>query len=129
VFWYSRSFLDRPVHDRRAAIQQQLAQSPGGQLVFVRYWPQHIFQNEWVYNDADLDHSRVVWARDLGDSEDQKLLHYYPARTAWLLEPDAVPPTLTRYQAEVPQPKVEPATPKPKSPAENKPPLRFEEVR
>ncbi|MGD0132962.1 MAG: hypothetical protein ABSE57_12990 [Bryobacteraceae bacterium] len=134
VFWYSRSFLDRPVPGRRTAIQQQLAQSPGDQLVFVRYWPQHIFQIEWVYNDADIDHAPVVWARDLGDSEDQKLLHYYPARTAWLLEPDAMPPKLTRYQAEVQQPKVEPLkveppAPKAKSPTANKPPLRFEEVR
>ena len=118
---------------RRAAVNQQLAQAPGKQLVFVRYWPQHIFQDEWVYNDADIDHARVVWARDLGDSEDQKLLHYYPARTAWLLEPDAMPAKLTRYQAEVQQlkvepPKVEPPAPKAKSPTANTPPLRFEEV-
>ena len=81
---------------RRVFIDKQLAQAPGKQLVFVRYWPQHIFQDEWVYNAADIDGSRVVWARDLGAEEDQKLIRYYPDRTVWLLEPDARPPRLTK---------------------------------
>jgi hypothetical protein len=80
----------------RIAIDQALAASPGQQLVFVRYWPQHQFQ-EWVHNVADLDHARIVWARDLGPEENQKLLRYYPQRTAWLLEPDAHPPRLGVY--------------------------------
>jgi len=42
-------------------------------LVFVRILPQHIFQDEWVYNAADIDGARVVWARDLGEAEDEKL--------------------------------------------------------
>jgi hypothetical protein len=128
VFWYSRSFFDHPNPDRRAAVSQQLAQSPGQQLVFVRYWPQHIFQDEWVYNAADIDRARVVWARDLGSSEDQRLLHYYPDRTAWLLEPDATPPKLSRYQAEVEPSKIAPPPPTAKSPPANQPPLRFEQV-
>jgi hypothetical protein len=91
--------------------------------VFVRYSPRHIFQNEWVYNDADIDRSRIVWARDLGFGEDQILLHYYPDRTAWLLDADATPPKLTPYQAEEP-PKAAPPTPQPaKAPA-----LHFEQV-
>ncbi len=80
----------------RIAINRQLAAEPGQQLVFVRYWPQHQF-HEWVHNAADIDHSHIVWARDLGPDENQKLLRYYPDRTAWLLEPDAHPPRLTRY--------------------------------
>lgn len=80
----------------RIAIGRQLDASPGRQLVFVRYWPQHQFQ-EWVHNAADMDGARIVWARDLGKDENQKLLRYYPARTAWLLEPDAHPPRLQPY--------------------------------
>ncbi|HTQ55498.1 MAG TPA: hypothetical protein VMI94_13615 [Bryobacteraceae bacterium] len=83
--------------ERRVAVGRQLAQVPGKQLVFVRYWPRHIFQDEWVYNAADIDGARIVWARDLGDAEDQRLLRYYPDRAAWLLEPDAQPPRLTRF--------------------------------
>ena len=32
-------------------------------LVFVRYAPQHLFQEEWVGNAAGIDGSRVVWPR------------------------------------------------------------------
>jgi hypothetical protein len=86
--------------ERRVAVASQLALAGGKQLVFVRYWPHHIFQDEWVYNAADIDGARVVWARDLGAVEDEKLRRYYPDRTAWVLEPDARPPRLTPYAGE-----------------------------
>ncbi len=84
--------------ERRILVNQQLAQIPGKNLVFVRYWPQHIFQEEWVYNEADIGGARVIWARDLGPEENEKLLGYYPDRTAWLLQPDFRPPKLTPYR-------------------------------
>lgn len=83
--------------DGRIAINKQLAEYRGKQLVFVRYYPPHEFR-EWVHNAADIDASLVVWARDLGAEESEKLLRYYPDRTAWLLEPDFRPPRLTPYR-------------------------------
>lgn len=97
------TFSQRPP-EQRIAVNRQLAKMPGKLLVLVRYWPQHIFQNEWVYNAANIDGARIVWARDLGDNEDRKLLRYYPDRSAWLLEPDARPARLTPYQPETPKP-------------------------
>lgn len=128
VFFYSRTFFDPSAPTPRANVIAQLAAQPGNQLVFVRYWPRHIFQNEWVYNAADIDRSRIVWARDLG-SEDEELRRYYPDRTAWLLEPDAVPPLLTRYTPPQPaaKPKANPPTAIP--PAPKQPALRFEQVK
>lgn len=116
--------------ERRIEVERELANLPGKQLVFVRYWPGHIFQDEWVYNDADIDGSKVVWARDLGSRENEKLQRYYSGRSVWLLEPDARPAHISPYVAE-PQPPAnapEPAK-QPQPPKKQPPPLRFEQVR
>jgi hypothetical protein len=89
--------INRGDPEGRIAINRQLAQSAGKQLVFVRYYPPHEFQ-EWVHNGADIDAGQIVWARDLGRDENEKLRRYYPDRTAWLLEPDFRPPRLTLYR-------------------------------
>jgi len=83
---------------RRIMVARELARIPGQLLVFVHYQPQHIFQDEWVYNAAAIDVATVVWARDLGPAENEKLLRYYPQRTALLLEPDFRPPRLGPYE-------------------------------
>lgn len=83
--------------ERRIEVEHQLAQIPGKLLVFVRYSPRHVFQDEWVYNRADIDHSRIVWARDLGPEEDRELIDYYQGRTVLLLQPDTNPPDLEKY--------------------------------
>jgi hypothetical protein len=83
--------------ERRIAVNRQLSEVPGDLLVFVRYGPQHLFQEEWVWNAAEIDAARVVWARDLGPEENRKLLSYYPSRTALLFEPDARPMRMSRY--------------------------------
>ncbi len=85
----------------RRAIDDTLAEQPGKQLVFVRYWPQHGY-HEWIHNAADIDQAPVVWAQDLGDRDDE-LAGYYRDRTAWVLEPDAYPPRLTPYKHHVVQ--------------------------
>jgi hypothetical protein len=88
--------------ERRIFVNRQLDRMPGKLLVFVRYSPHHIFQDEWVYNRAAIDQARVVWARDLGDAENRQLLRYYADRTALLLEPDARPLLLGAYQPQAP---------------------------
>ena len=96
----ARHFINWGDAEGRAGVNQQLAQMPGEQLVFVRYGPRHGFY-EWIHNPADIDRAKVVRALDLGDRENRELTSYYPRRTAWLLEPDVWPPRLTPYR---PQP-------------------------
>ncbi len=91
----SWDFINHGDPECRLAIDRRLAQAAGKQLVFVRYGPRHPL-DQWVYNAADIDASRVVRALDLGP-ENEQLRKYYSGRTAWLLEPDAQPPRLTRY--------------------------------
>jgi len=81
----------------RARILGQLDSLPGDQLVIVHYSPDHACQMEWVYNGADIDGSKVVWARDMGAAKNQELIEYYKERRMWLVEPDQKPVRVTPY--------------------------------
>jgi hypothetical protein len=71
---------------------------PGKQLVLVRYAQNHEVLDEWVYNSANLDSSKVIWAREMDAAHDRELLAYYPDRHVWLVEPDAGDPKLSSYE-------------------------------
>jgi len=75
-------------------IASQLNQIAGDHLVIVRYSADHDPQDEWVYNSADIDHSRIVWAREIRAMDLVPLFAYYPSRKVWIVEPDANPPLL-----------------------------------
>ena len=81
----------------RARIMKQLQNLPGDHLVIVRYAADHDFiLDEWVFNNADIDGSKVIWARDMG-AQNVELLQYFNQRRVWLLEPDYNPPRVSRY--------------------------------
>ena len=85
----------------RAAIEAQLGSLPAPQLVLVRYGPDHDPLRDWVYNGADIDHAKVVWARDMGAAQNEELLRYYKDRRVWLLDPDANIPQLSPYSEQI----------------------------
>jgi len=82
--------------EARPAILSKLTRDGGRHLVFVHYGPSHQLGEEWIYNEPDIDHAEVIWARDLGPEMNRQLIAYYPTRQAWLLEPDEVRVRLSR---------------------------------
>jgi len=89
---------DYHVKAKRAHTEEQLLHEPGQHLVLVRYGPRHDLYEELVYNAADIDGSRVVWAHSLGTEKDADLIRYYSKRKTWLLEEDGEV-KLKRYSA------------------------------
>jgi len=81
----------------RARVQNYLQNLLGGQLVLVRYQPRHDPNREWVYNQGDIDRSKVVWAREMDPAANKKLMKYFEDRRVWLLVVDDTSPKLTPY--------------------------------
>jgi hypothetical protein len=72
----------------RAAIAEKLGHTPGKHLIIVRYTEDHNIHDEWVYNGAEIDNSKVLWARELAPEQNAKLLAYFKDRKVWLVTPD-----------------------------------------
>jgi hypothetical protein len=81
----------------RARIEARLEQLPGSQLAIVRYSPVHEPMDEWVYNAADIDSSKVIWAREMDAANNLDLIRYYKDRRVWLVQPDAQPAKVSPY--------------------------------
>ena len=86
----------------RVRIKKQLESMDGLQLAIVRYAPEHSEHLEWVYNAANIDGSKVVWAREMDAQHNARLLHYFKDRHAWLVEPDKQPAGLAEYPSKAP---------------------------
>jgi len=71
---------------RRNVTQRELEQRPGRHLVIVRYGPNQSTGDEWVFNEADIDAAKIVWARETDADGTRRLLHYFADRKAWLME-------------------------------------------
>jgi hypothetical protein len=83
---------------QRAHILEQLKADDGRHLVIVRYGSKHVPHSEWVYNEADIDGAKVVWAREMDAAQNGKLLEYFQDRCVWLLEADTEEPKLVPYR-------------------------------
>jgi hypothetical protein len=82
----------------RALLVKKLDSLPGPHLVIVHYSANHNVHHEWVYNAADIDHAKIVWARDIPGQDLQPLIHYFKDREIWLLEADKSPPELRPFE-------------------------------
>lgn len=91
--WPMTWYWNSPGNVKRARVLDQLTQTEGLHLVMVRYSDKHeAVMNEWVYNQADIDRAKVVWAREMDGASNRELLRYFSNRRVWLVEPDRDPP-------------------------------------
>jgi hypothetical protein len=58
----------------------------GKHLIFVKYESGHLLHDEWVYNQADLEHANIIWARDMGPAANESLIHYFADRQVWVVQ-------------------------------------------
>lgn len=94
--WMSEWYGPGHYGTERADIERRLEHLPGEQLVLVRYAPRHDPGDEWVYNAADIDSSKVIWAREMDPIANLELFQYYKTRNIWLVQPDQ-PEKLSSY--------------------------------
>jgi hypothetical protein len=69
----------------RSLVLQKLQAEPGKHLVMVRYNEDDLsIHDEWVFNGADIDGAKILWARELGQAQNEKLFNYFKDRKVWL---------------------------------------------
>lgn len=71
----------------RSRFIRELEGRGGKHLVFIEYSGTHdeIYDDEWVYNAADIDNSPVVFARYLDRTRNSQLIQYFSDRQVWHL--------------------------------------------
>ncbi|MEM7474018.1 MAG: hypothetical protein AAF483_03440 [Planctomycetota bacterium] len=75
---------------RRVDLLDALSGMRGKHMVVVNYDESHNVHQEWVYNGADLEQAKIIWAHGSNPEWTRKLLENYgTTRTLWHLNPDA----------------------------------------
>jgi hypothetical protein len=67
--------------------QELLKKQPGQHVIFVSYAGLPSPHEEWIYNRANIETAPVIWALDLGQTENEKLRRYYAERSFWRFKP------------------------------------------
>jgi len=87
-----------PINSHRDDLARILLQQhPGKHVILVHYTGVQSPHEEWIYNPAGIDDSPVIWAQDMGDTENERLAASYRGRSFWLLLPDRQPLELNPY--------------------------------
>jgi hypothetical protein len=96
--------LPFPKAVERSRIESVLEAREGKHLVIVHYPFGDTPNAEWVYNGADLDNARVIWARDMGYAKNRELLDFYPDRKVWYVDHGSFPSWIQPYDQAVAPP-------------------------
>jgi hypothetical protein len=98
-FWPPTWYNLEPVKTDRAILQAQLSGYDGKHLVMAHYDRNSLVHYERIFNDADIDKAKIVWAWDMGPTQNQELINYFKDRHVWLIEPSADNPKLIPYSS------------------------------
>jgi len=82
----------------RAQTAEELSYTAGKHLVMVRYYKNHDYHFEWVYNGAEIDSAKIVWARELDAAQNERLFAYFKDRKIWIFRPDEHDPKVRQLQ-------------------------------
>jgi hypothetical protein len=96
---YAAEYREIDWRNFRTQIASTLKGTPGDHLVLVCYTPDHNVDHEWVYNAADIDSARVVWARVIPQRDLTPLLEYFKNRSVWVVYADSLPPDLHPFSS------------------------------
>lgn len=97
---YERATTPPGWETARSQFVSFLQSNKGRHLVVVRYTPDHDTLHEWVANQADINASSIIWAREMNLPTMLRLINAFPDRRIWLLEADQIPPRLTPYSTQ-----------------------------
>lgn len=80
----------------RHQFAHELEAKPGKHLAVIRFGEHHTRGDHWIWNDANIDASKVVWIRDPGPERWDGMLDYFADREIWRIdvgfEPKVKPP-------------------------------------
>lgn len=69
----------------RSRLTRELLDRPGRDLVFIKVSQQPLHL-EFVYNEPDIDAAPIVWARQVGEEADRRLMAHLSDRLVWEFE-------------------------------------------
>ncbi len=78
--------LSLPLQIERQRLLADLERRPGKHLLIVHHPYHDVPSVDWIYNQADLDSAKVIWARDMGYLKNRELLTSYPDRQVWFVD-------------------------------------------
>jgi hypothetical protein len=81
----------------RARLEAQLGGIPGQHLIIVHNRHSYNGSYDWIFNKPDIDHAKIVWARDMGAEKNEELLRYFTGRQVWLVDQNDGISRLTAY--------------------------------
>lgn len=68
---------------QREKLLEDLSSLPRQHLIMVKYGPNHDPLFDYVFNGADIDSAKVVFARSIDPETDAKLIAYFRDREVW----------------------------------------------